>query len=276
MAALNTGNNLLYLLLALLLSLLVIQNILAEWHFRGLSVERRLPAEAFAGEPAPGAWVVFNRRKALSAFSLIVEEVGGEAIGAVTVVPPGAKVEVPIHFVFPHRGSVHLEQVEVRSSFPFGLFMRRRRSLSHAELLVYPSRKGASVLAEPADAGFETPDPIRNGGSADFRGLRAYQAGDPLRQIHWPSSAKTGRLQVIERSLEQSEAVIVSVSGGPALENQLARACGQADRHFQRGHAVGLRAPGVSLQANSGPEHRRRLLSQLAVMEPDDDGEEGG
>ena len=52
------GNNLLYLLLAMLLFLLVLQNVLAEWHFRGLSLERRLPGEAFAREGAAGAvWV---------------------------------------------------------------------------------------------------------------------------------------------------------------------------------------------------------------------------
>lgn len=275
MAALNTGNNLLYLLLAMLLSLLVIQNILAEWHFRGLVVERRLPVEAFAGEPARGAWRVCNRRKALSAFSLIMEESGGQAQGAVTVVPPGEEVEVPVQFVFEGRGSVSLVDVDLRSSFPFGLFMRRRRFALPAELLIYPARLATQGLAEPAEAGFETPDPLRNGGNADFRGLRPYQPGDPLRQIHWPSSAKTGRLQVVERSLEQSEAVVVVVAGGPSLERQLSRACGQADRHFQRGHAVGLRAPGVSINASTGPEHRRRLLSILATLGPVDVTEGG-
>jgi uncharacterized protein (DUF58 family) len=267
-AALNTGNNLLYLLLALLLALLVVQNILAEWHFRGLSVERRLPLEMFAGEGALGALVVCNHRKALSAFSLIMEEIGGEAVGAVTVVPPGQRIEVPVRFVFERRGPAVLNQVRMLSSFPFGLFVRRRRYTLPADLLVYPSRKAGSVLAEPAEAGFETPDPLRNGGNEDFRGLRAYQAGDPLRKIHWPSSAKTGRLQVVERSLARSEAVVVTVTGGKGLENQLSRACGQADRHFHRGHAVGLKGPGVTLLPNLGPEHRRRLLSSLALMSP--------
>jgi len=266
LAAMNTGNNLLYLLLALLLSLLVLQNILAEWHFRGLSVERRLPLEAFATEKARGVFVVQNHRRALSGFSLIFEEADAEALGALTLVPPGTRVEVPVDYCFSRRGVQHLRFIWVRSSFPFGLFMRMRKVASPAEMLVYPSRKSGVGVAEPVLLGSDSPDPLRKGGVDDFRGLRPYAPGDPLRQIHWPSSAKTGRFHVVERALERSEAVVVSVSNNAQIEQQIARACGQAERHFKRGHSVGLRAPGIEMSPERGEEHRRRILSTLAVF----------
>src|SRR5207248_8376644 len=50
-AAINTGNNLLYLLLGWLLSFIVASGILSERTLRGLRVERRPPPRVFASEP---------------------------------------------------------------------------------------------------------------------------------------------------------------------------------------------------------------------------------
>lgn len=265
MASLNTGNNLLYLLLAMLLFLLVLQNVLAEWHFRGLSLERRLPPEAFAREAAAGHLVVSNHRRGLSAYSLVLEEEGGEGTCAVSSVPPGQRVEVPLTFRFDARGVNQLRGITISSSFPFGLFRRIRKVVVESEMLVYPERRAGAVLARPVETGDESPDLSRRGGSEEFLGLRPYQVGDSLRRIHWPSSAKHGAPMIVELSQAQSEAALVQVSRGGDLEAGLARACGQADRHFQRGHAVGLRAPGIELKPDRGDAHRRRLLSSLAL-----------
>src|SRR5262245_56246883 len=60
--ALNTGNNLLYLLLGLLLSMIVLSGVLSERALRHLRV-RRLGADgAHAGEPFPFRWVVSRSR----------------------------------------------------------------------------------------------------------------------------------------------------------------------------------------------------------------------
>src|SRR2546426_12793719 len=47
-AALNTGNNLLYLLLAMMLSLIVMSGILSEQCLRHLVIRRRIPEHVFA------------------------------------------------------------------------------------------------------------------------------------------------------------------------------------------------------------------------------------
>ena len=265
MASLNTGNNLLYLLLAMLLSLLVLQNVFAEWHFRGISLERKLPVEAFALEDSMGAIVVVNHRRALAAFSLVVEEEECRASAAVSSVPPGQRVEVPVAYQFESRGLTALRRITVSSSFPFGLFRRLRTLSVESEMLVYPQRRMGSVLARPVEVGDETPDLTRQGGSEEFLGLRPYEVGDSLRRIHWPSTAKQGTPFIVELSQAQSEAVLVQLHSEGDIESHLARACGQAVGHFQRGHAVGLRAPGIELRPQRGASHRRRLLSSLAL-----------
>ena len=52
LAATNTGNNLLFLVLGLLLASIVVSGILSEQSLKDVRVERRLPAVATAGQPA--------------------------------------------------------------------------------------------------------------------------------------------------------------------------------------------------------------------------------
>ncbi|MEQ9319041.1 MAG: hypothetical protein RIF41_07760, partial [Polyangiaceae bacterium] len=48
-AAINTGNNLLYLLLGMMLSLIIVSGVMSELSLRTLTVKRRLPARAQVG-----------------------------------------------------------------------------------------------------------------------------------------------------------------------------------------------------------------------------------
>lgn len=273
MAAVNTGNNLLYLALSSLLGVLVSSNVLAEWNLRGVRVRRVLPLEAFAGRPAVGAFVVENRRRLGGAAALVVEEVAGTAEGwrpvAVEVpwVPAGGEVEVPCRWTLPHRGLCRLEAVRLRSSFPFGLMARERILPLTGELLVYPEPAPGPMARAGASAGHAREDRRRSGPDGDFRGLRGYVPGDPLRDVHWITTARTGRPMVIERHGAFAERVIVEVPEvrGRAWEDALDRASGQIVRHFRWGHAVGLRMEGRTLPPGSGPHWRRRLLELLAL-----------
>ena len=60
-AAINTGNNLFYLLLAMMLSLVLISGIAAESCLRRLEFHRHLPDHLVVNEPATATLVVKNR-----------------------------------------------------------------------------------------------------------------------------------------------------------------------------------------------------------------------
>ena len=90
LAAFNTGNNLLYVVLSLLLSTLFLQNVLAEWNLRWVTLERRLPEELFAFEGGMGHLVARNTRQRFAAMGLHVREHGGQAQALFAVVPAGA------------------------------------------------------------------------------------------------------------------------------------------------------------------------------------------
>lgn len=78
-AAVNTGNNLLYLVLGMLLSLIVLSGLLSEVALRRLRVERRLPRRAFAGSPCLIELVLTNRKHRLASYSVELTDVASEA-----------------------------------------------------------------------------------------------------------------------------------------------------------------------------------------------------
>ena len=83
LGALNTGNNLLYLVLGVQLATIVASGILSEASLRGLHI-RRLGAEAaFAGEPFVYRWAISRRRG--PAFVLTLAETHPELKGSATL-----------------------------------------------------------------------------------------------------------------------------------------------------------------------------------------------
>src|SRR5438128_967468 len=74
LAAINTGNNLLYLVLGLLLSLIILSGVLSEIALRGLEFRRRLPRRAFAGVPMLVEIEVRNTKRYAPSYSIEVED----------------------------------------------------------------------------------------------------------------------------------------------------------------------------------------------------------
>ena len=89
LAALNTGNNLLFLILGLLLSTIIISGILAESALRGVSVRRHIERDPVAGEPFLVTYRLTNHKRAWPSLALTVEEVE-EPILASSWTPPGS------------------------------------------------------------------------------------------------------------------------------------------------------------------------------------------
>jgi uncharacterized protein (DUF58 family) len=96
-AALNTGNNLLFIVVAAMLGAVLVSGVVSAVMISGLEIELHLPHHVFAGQNYSGAVLVRNRRW-FPAFSI-------------SVVPPMEKAERPVwhwqrsQFVFPSARS---------------------------------------------------------------------------------------------------------------------------------------------------------------------------
>ena len=268
--AVNTGNNLVYLVLGTLLGLLIVSNVLAEWNLRGLAVRRELPPDIHAGEAATGRLVLENPRKRGAAWQVEVEELDG-ARGRTTVLrcPPGGSAEVPMAWTFARRGATRLGRIRVGSRFPFGLIFRYRDLEAPAELVVWPAaERGRRPDPTPSGALGATHTVVR-GATGEFAGLRPYVPGDPLRSVHWRTTARLGSPHVVLRTGEAGDEVVVRLERelrGEAREAAIRRATGRVVVHLSRGDAVGLDADGEALAPATGPGWRRVLLNRLALL----------
>ncbi|HYB41554.1 MAG TPA: hypothetical protein VEL75_07275, partial [Candidatus Methylomirabilis sp.] len=72
-AAINTGNNLLYLLVSLLLALIIVSGMLSEQSMRGIDLIGAEPEEIFAGRPALFGATIANRKRWFTSYSITVE-----------------------------------------------------------------------------------------------------------------------------------------------------------------------------------------------------------
>ena len=95
------------------------------------------------------------------------------------------------------RGVIRLEDLRVLLPDPFGLFQRCRKIKAPVSVLtVLPRRFPLPPFELPGGAAFKVSGEANTntiGTSGEFVGLREYRPGDPLRQIHWKSWARTGR-----------------------------------------------------------------------------------
>src|SRR5258708_40336268 len=69
-AALNTGNNLLYIIVAAMLAAIVVSGIASALCLRGLELELKIPENIYAGTAVPGTLCVRNPRRWIPSLSI--------------------------------------------------------------------------------------------------------------------------------------------------------------------------------------------------------------
>src|SRR5262245_679006 len=245
-AALSTGNNLLYLLEAMLLGLVVVSGLLSEMSMRGLRLSLRIPDEVFAGQRALFAVAVVNGKRRLPSYSLALAAPGrGEIVLYLSRLRAGEERLIAWETTFPSRGRERLPALRVTTRFPFGLFAKSGPVVVDAEVIVYPA-----LRAVPADVwrraqGTTFVSPRRAGRGHGLRNLREYRAGDDPRLIHWRLSAKRRALIVRELEEETTLDVRVVLTGTGAhdagrRETALSSAASLARALLRAGAAVAL------------------------------------
>ena len=112
------------------------------------------------------------------------------------------------------RGVYKIGPTRLEMTDPLGLFRFEADLGDATELVVHPT----PLLAGNALAGGggswglrERDGNLRRGEGMEFHGVREYQQGDPLRRVHWRTSARTGRLAVVEYESAYQQNLIVAL-----------------------------------------------------------------
>ena len=269
LGALNTGNNLLYLVLGLLLSIIVLSGVLSERCLKDLSVRRVGTEGAFAGEPFAFRWGISRREGHAFALTLAEEGVPLSGEGGVGHLAAGSEHVVRADLTAPRRGPVKLSGVRVTTTWPLGLFAKTRVFELPGTLLVFPRRGYACATPDDAATAHmgEASHPHRLDGSGDVAGLRELGEGEDSRRVHWLKSASMGKLLKVEREREERRTYVLEVREGlegDALERRCEEVAAQAHRLIEAGHEVGLGLPGERLRPGAGSGQERLLLRALA------------
>ena len=286
-AALNTGNNLLYLVFSFLLGFLVLSGVLSEAVLRRVAVRRLLPREAFAGGSAPVVIEVENQQKRIASFAIVVEDLAGASVyrsqglgrAFFLRVGPGERERRAYTLRPEQRGPLAMAGFRVSTRFPFGLFAKALLIEAPTEMLVYPGVDPvrASAATHPAGRAGEAKARIQGRGT-EAAGLREYARGDSPRSVHWRASARRSELLVRDREREdQSEyRALLRTRGavaGTGFEAAVRGAASEVVAHLDAGFRVSLATDSELVPAGDGFRHRARLLALLARVEPESPAE---
>jgi uncharacterized protein (DUF58 family) len=282
-AALNTGNNLLYLVLSLMLAFLVLSGVMSESALRGIRVRRQLPRDLFAGETTAVGLEISNQQPRVPAFAVLVEDRVREdgqderAAGRAFAlrVDPGTVEVRSYNFTPARRGNLKFLYFKVYTRFPFGLFSKSLTIESEADSLVYPRVEKVAIpvsFGAARGGGERVTGP--GGIGANAVGLREFEHGDTIRRIHWRASLRHRALLVTETDYEHESEVEVrlqtrNVPSGEPFENRVSWAASEIVALIDADNRVVLRTDGRCFPAGSGRLHRSRLLTYLALVQPD-------
>ena len=294
-AAWNTGNNLLFMVLSIMLSTIFVSWMAARMSLRDLNVSARFPDHIFAGEQAEVLVTLRNSKRLLPSFSILVEMRGTfdrpgivkkavtgkkTPLAYLTYIPHLAAAEQSIEQTFPKRGHVLVRGFELSTRFPFGFFRHRRRLTARdVDIVVYPKPEPITDKLNllPLQSGQTTS--LRRGAGQDLLLLRDYQQRDDLRHIDWKATARARRLTVREFAAEDERRITIVLD--PTLtddideenfrirfENGVTQAASLV-KHFIDERAEVRLILGTEIgKFGSGLEHLYACLRRLALIGP--------
>lgn len=273
-AAINTGNNLLYLLLGAMLGFIAVSGWLSEQVIRQLRVRRKTPRGVTVGNPVRIEYTIRNRKERLPTFALELSEKGLPGKAFLPSLPAGETRTIRSENRFVRRGVYPLGTLTLSTAFPFGLFRKERDVSLGGELVIWP--RSDRKIYRPSTAGGNVRRLGRaavgvTGPRGEYRGLRPFRPGDDPKDIHWRSTARLGEPIIREYERSDSDAlwICLDLRGEPGdrAEEAVEIAASLTARAIQEGRRVGLSTWKVSLDPGHGPGQMERILDALARVD---------
>lgn len=278
-AAINTGNNLLYLLLAMLLSLIVMSGLLSEQTLKQLEFRRRLPERLFANQPAMVTLLIANRKARVPTFSLrVLDVVAGIPVDRglhLLHLPPRSVTVHSYPILIARRGRFRIDGIKLVTRFPFGLFQKAATLPVASETVVYPEIKPLpeALCRDFMGRGHDQAAAGRGPGVTLYN-LRRYHPGDDSRAIHWKTTARQRRLMVRETEAEDQRRVVLALptavppSARLAFEQAVSLTASLATLFHCQGCAIRLLVGDEEVPFGTGEAHYDAILRVLALCQP--------
>ena len=282
-AAINTGNNLLYLLLGMLLALIVVSSVMSELSLRRLTVVRRLPPRAQVGRPHLVEVEVHNHKGKIPSYAIEIEDLregqpADKRCFFLKISPDSAQIAA-YRRTPARRGRDRHVGFRIATRFPFGLFEKSRETAAEGEIIIYPATDPLALPAKSDGRWLGTDGGFGPGSGDEILGVRPMREGDDHRDIYWRKSALGRQLVLRERARETSRQVSLMVdSEHPGttpdptwldqFEVRIREIASRSVAHIKRGDCVTVRSSaGESVIGNSSVG-ADPVLRFLALLEP--------
>ena len=259
-ASFNTGNNLIYLIFGLLLSVLAISFVALWLNLKGLDLEIAAGYPVFAGSRSPLRVTVHNSKAWLPSYSLEVgfpaEMLSVDNDVVVPVVAPKATESFECEASFMRRGRDRFGDITVSSGFPFIFFFRKVRAAIEGGAVVFPRLLDVEISSlESGDAGEGST--LKPGRSEDLLMIREFRNGDDPKHMSWKATAKMGSPMVREHAERLPRTVtIVLDNSAPAdtdnFERAVSYAASIAWSYCNEGYRVRLSMCGAQIPFGTG------------------------
>jgi uncharacterized protein (DUF58 family) len=261
LAALNYNSNLGLAFAFLMMSVALVTMHHCNRNLQELEVDAPAEADAFAGREAIFEFALRND----SGIERRDVEICCTTATGIGSVPPRSSEIVPVAIAVPLRGVVRVDQFELRTRYPFGWFHSWTYVQSSLTAYVAPSPCGTRTLPAAGDVGTAYPSEAR--GDEDFAGLRAYEAGVPLKHMAWKVLARGGEAAVrsYTNSAAQPKWLEWSSLGDQDTETRLSQLCLWVVESDAAQRVFGLRIPGTEISPARGAAHRTACLRALAM-----------
>jgi uncharacterized protein (DUF58 family) len=274
LAALNTGNNLLFMILACLLAGVLISGLLSRLVLSGVDVQLEMPEHIFAGKPIMAIAELHNTKQTMPSFSVLLVSDEKQKTKKKSLAEPAPSIlarsvyfpHVPrqqtvrqnVELTFPRRGIYRQDALGLRTKFPFGFLEKTRRVGSEVEALVYPSVEPTEQLCEILPLVSGEMESYQRGRGNDLYSIRDYQFNDSARHVDWKATARTGALQVREYAREDERRVLLafdpymnsreelSVLGADRFERAVALCAGLAWHFYEINSVLEFRSAGFA------------------------------
>ena len=294
-AALNTGNNLLYMILAVLLAGLLVSGFLSRLVLGGIDVRLELPEHIFAQRTVIAIAELDNTKPLAPSFSvsLVSEEPPKRARNA-PAHPAPQILDRPVYFpyiphrqtarqsvelTFPRRGVYRQDVLGLRTKFPFGFLQKTRRIDSAIEVVVYPTIQPTEEFYEILPLVTGELESYQRGRGNDLYAIRDYQFNDSARHVDWKASARTGALQVKEYAREDERRVMLvfdpympadgaSAESAERFERAVALCAGLAWHFYEISSVMEFRSAGFATPRMSAGDIVYDILRYLASVTP--------
>jgi uncharacterized protein (DUF58 family) len=280
LAATNTMAGWLYVLSGLGVALLLVSAAMPMQMLKGLEIQRFPLQSVHVGDPLFVEIQVCNEtnqaKGLLMAKDGVPQALGEQAEVVIEAIAPQSHYTWQYSLYPERRGRHQWQTMTFRTGAPLGLFWSRRTQKVEAKVLIYPRVLPLShcplleEIGPSAQQQFQQVPLSRTGSEGSTRSLRPYRTGDPMRMVHWRSSARFNALRVRELEVISGGRtfVIALDTQGPwhpdAFEQAVMAAASLVSYATQRQYT-----PQLWTSQGSQVQGTQKILEVLAQIEPE-------